>query len=137
MELDIQLRYGKRDPEELVNAIREDMEKIPGVAVNLGQFIAHRLDEVLSGIRAQIAIKIYGTDLDQLLAKGQQVEQILGGIKGVRDLQLEQQIRVPEVRIRVNRDRAARFGLNSGGVLETAHISFNSEHASRVLDGQK
>ncbi len=137
MELDIQLRYGKRDPEELIHAIREDLEKIPGVAVNLGQFIAHRLDEVLSGVRAQIAIKIYGTDLDQLLSKGQQVEQILGDIKGVRDLQVEQQIRVPEVRIKVNRDRAARLGLNSGDVLETAQIAFNGEHVSQVIEGQK
>ena len=137
MEFDIRLRYGKRDPEELVNAIREDLEKIPGVAVNLGQFIAHRLDEVLSGIRAQIAIKIYGTDLDQLLAKGQQVERILSGIKGIRDLQLEQQIRVPEIRIKVDRDRAARLGLNAGDVLEAAQIAFNGEAISQVIEGQK
>ena len=137
IEFDISLRYGKRDPEELIHAIREDLEKIPGVAVNLGQFIAHRLDEVLSGIRAQIAIKIYGTDLDRLLEKGQQVEQILSGIRGVTDLQLEQQIRVPEVRIKVNRDRAARFGLNAGNVLETAQIAFNGEHVSQVIEGQK
>jgi len=137
MELDIQLRYGKRDPEELIHALREDLEKIPGVAVNLGQFIAHRLDEVLSGIRAQIAIKIYGTDLDQLLAKGQQVEQIMAGIKGVTDLQLEQQIRVPEIRINVNREHAARHGLNAGDVLEVAQIAFNGEHVSKVIEGQK
>lgn len=137
IEFDISLRYGKRDPEELIHAIREDLEKIPGVAVNLGQFIAHRLDEVLSGIRAQIAIKIYGTDLDRLLEKGQQVEQILSGIRGVTDLQLEQQIRVPEVRIKVNRERAARFGLNAGDVLETAQIAFNGEHVSQVIEGQK
>jgi CzcA family heavy metal efflux pump len=137
MELDIQLRYGKRDPEELIHALREDLEKIPGVAVNLGQFIAHRLDEVLSGIRAQIAIKIYGTDLDQLLAKGQQVEQIMTGIKGVTDLQLEQQLRVPEVRINVNREHAARHGLNAGDVLEVAQIAFNGEHVSKVIEGQK
>src|SRR5207244_8503455 len=114
-----------------------DLEKIPGVAVNLGQFIAHRLDEVLSGIRAQIAIKIYSTDLDQLLAKGQQVEQILSGIKGVRDLQLEQQIRVPEVRINANRDRAARLGLNSGDVIEKAKIALYGENVSQVIEGQK
>jgi CzcA family heavy metal efflux pump len=137
MEMDIQLRYGKRDPEELIHAIREDLEKIPGVGINLGQFIAHRLDEVLSGVRAQIAIKIYGTDLDQLLAKGQQVEGILASISGVRDLQLEQQIRVPEVRIKVLRDRAARLGLNSGDVLETAQIAFNGEAVSQVIEGQK
>jgi Cu/Ag efflux pump CusA len=137
IEFDILLRYGDRDPEELVRAIREDLEKIPGVAVNLGQFIAHRLDEVLSGIRAQIAIKIYGPDLDRLLEKGQQVETILAGIKGVTDLQLEQQIRVPEVRIKVKRDRAARLGLNAGDVLETAQIAFNGEVVSQAIEGQK
>jgi CzcA family heavy metal efflux pump len=137
MEMDIQLRYGRRDPEELIHAIREDLEKIPGVGINLGQFIAHRLDEVLSGVRAQIAIKIYGTDLDQLLDKGKQVEGILAGIRGIRDLQLEQQIRVPEVRIKVNRDRAGRLGLNAGDVLETAQIAFNGEHISQVIEGQK
>lgn len=137
MEMDIQLRYGKRDPEELIHAIREDLEKVPGVGINLGQFIAHRLDEVLSGIRAQIAIKIYGGDLDQLLEKGKQIEGILGGISGVKDLQLEQQIRVPEVRINVHRDHAARLGLNSGDVLETAQIAFNGETISQVIEGQK
>jgi Cu/Ag efflux pump CusA len=103
----------------------------------LGQFIAHRLDEVLSGIRAQIAIKIYGADLDRLLEKGQQVEQIMAGIKGVKDLQLEQQIRVPEIRINVNREHAARHGLNAGDVLEVAQIAFNGEHVSKVIEGQK
>ncbi len=137
IEFDIQLNYGKRDPEELIHALREDLAKIPGVAINLGQFIAHRLDEVLSGIRAQIAIKIYGSDLDHLLEKGQQVEQILAGIRGVTDLQLEQQIRVPEVRIKVNRERAARLGLNPGNVLEVAQIAFNGEHISQVIEGQK
>ncbi|MEE9182066.1 MAG: efflux RND transporter permease subunit, partial [candidate division NC10 bacterium] len=137
IEFDILLRFGDRDPEELIHAIREDLKKIPGVAVNLGQFIAHRLDEVLSGVRAQIAIKIYGPDLDRLLEKGQQVEGILAGIKGITDLQLEQQIRVPEVRIKVDRGRAARLGLNVGDVLETAQIAFNGEVISRVIEGQK
>ena len=137
IEFDIMLRYGDRPPEELVHAIREDLEKIPGVAVNLGQFIAHRLDEVLSGIRAQIAIKLFGPDLDRLLEKGRQVEQILAGIRGVTDLQLEQQIRVPEVRIKVDREKAARLGLNAGDVLETAQVAFNGEVISQVIEGQK
>ena len=137
IEFDILLRYGERDPKDLVNAIREDLEKIPGVATNLGQFIAHRLDEVLSGIRAQIAIKIYGPDLNQLLERGREVEQIMGTIRGVTDLQLEQQIRVPEIRIKVKRDQAARLGLNVGDVLETAQIAFNGEAISQVIEGQK
>ncbi|MCZ6563745.1 MAG: efflux RND transporter permease subunit [Deltaproteobacteria bacterium] len=137
IEFDILLSYGEKDPEELVDDIREDLGKIPGVAVNLGQFIAHRLDEVLSGIRAQIAIKIFGPDLDRLLEKGQEVERIMGGIRGVTDLQLEQQIRVPEVRIKVNRSQAGRLGLNAGDVLDTAQIAFNGETISQVIEGQK
>jgi len=137
IEFDILLQYGERDPEELVHAIRDDLKKIPGVATNLGQFIAHRMDEVLSGVRSQIAIKIYGPNLDRLLEKGREVEQIMGTIRGVTDLQLEQQIRVPEVRINVKRDQAARLGLNVGDVLKTAQIAFNGETISQVIEGQK
>jgi CzcA family heavy metal efflux pump len=136
-EFDVTLRYGARDPEQLVNAIREDLEKVPGVAVNVGQFIAHRLDEVLSGIRAQVAIKIYGPDLATLRDLGGQVEAILREIRGVRDLQLEQQINVPEIRIKVNREEAGRLGLTPGDVLETAQIAFNGEVVSQVVEGQR
>ena len=136
-EFDVVLKYGKRDPEELVNAIREDLEKVPGVAVNVGQFIAHRLDEVLSGIRAQVAIKIYGPDLATLRDLGGQVEGILREVRGVRDLQLEQQINVPEIRIKVNREEAGRLGLTPGDVLETAQIAFNGEVVSQVVEGQR
>jgi len=136
-EFDVTLRYGKRDPEELVHAIREDLEKVPGVAVNVGQFIAHRLDEVLSGIRAQVAIKIYGPDLNVLRDLGTQVEAILREVRGVRDLQLEQQINVPEVRVTVNREQAGRLGLNPGDILETTQIAFNGEEVSKVIEGQR
>src|SRR6266540_1796166 len=136
-EFDVTLKYGKRDPEELVNAIREDLEKAPGVAVNVGQFIAHRLDEVLSGLRAQVAIKIYGPDLATLRDLGGQVESILREVRGVRDLQLEQQINVPEIRIKVNREEAGRLGLTPGDVLETAQIAFNGEVISQVVEGQR
>jgi Cu/Ag efflux pump CusA len=136
-EFDVTLKYGKRDPEELVQSIREDLEKVPGVAVNVGQFIAHRLDEVLSGIRAQVAIKIYGPDLGVLRDLGQQVEAILREVRGVRDLQLEQQINVPEIRVKVDREAAGRLGLNPGDVLEAAQIAFNGEVISQVVEGQR
>jgi Cu/Ag efflux pump CusA len=105
MEMDIQLRYGN-DPEAY--SCHRRSRKIPGVGINLGQFIAHR---PIGAVRHPCANcdQDYGGNLDQLLEKGQQVE-VLAGISGVRDLQLEQQIRVPEVRINVHRDRAARLG---------------------------
>jgi len=136
-EFDVTIRYGQRDPEELVHAIREDLEQVPGIASNVGQFIAHRLDEVLSGVRAQIAIKIYGPDLNVLRDLGRQTEAILREVRGIRDLQLEQQIDVPEVRITVDRPAAARLGLNAGDVLETAQIAFNGEVVSQVVEGQR
>jgi CzcA family heavy metal efflux pump len=136
-EFDVTLRYGTREPEELVHQIREDLEQVPGTAVNVGQFIAHRLDEVLSGVRAQIAIKVYGPDLNVLRSLGGQVEAILREVNGIRDLQLEQQIDVPQIRVAVNREMAARLGLNPGDVLETAQIAFNGEVLSQVLEGQR
>ncbi len=136
-EFDVTLKYGTREPEELVHRIREDLEQVPGIAVNVGQFIAHRLDEVLSGVRAQIAIKVYGPDLRVLRDLGGQVEAILREVKGIRDLQLEQQIDVPQIRIAVKREMAARLGLNPGDVLETAQIAFNGEVLSQVFEGQR
>jgi CzcA family heavy metal efflux pump len=136
-EFDVTIRYGARDPEELVHQIREDFEQVPGVAVNVGQFIAHRLDEVLSGVRAQIAIKVYGPDLRVLRDLGSRVEAILREVNGIRDLQLEQQIDVPQIKIAVNREMAARLGLNPGDVLETAQIAFNGEVLSQVFEGQR
>ncbi|MBI3988862.1 MAG: efflux RND transporter permease subunit, partial [candidate division NC10 bacterium] len=136
-EFDMTLRYGERDPEELTRAIREDLEKIPGVATVLGQFIAHRLDEVLSGVRAQIAIKLFGPDLRVLREKGRQIEGILRGIEGVTDLLLEPLINVPGIRINVDREAAARVGLNVGDVLETAAVAFGGTAVSQVLEGQR
>jgi CzcA family heavy metal efflux pump len=136
-EFDLTIRYGTRVPEDLLHAIREDLAQVPGTAVNVGQFIAHRLDEVLSGVRAQIAIKVYGADLNMLRNLGQQIEAILREVEGIRDLQLEQQIDVPQVHITVDRDTAARLGLNAGDVLETAQIAFNGEVISQVIEGQR
>ncbi|MBZ0169741.1 MAG: CusA/CzcA family heavy metal efflux RND transporter [Kofleriaceae bacterium] len=136
-EFDIAIRYSARDPELLLRAIREHLEKIPGVATVLGQFIAHRLDEVLSGIRAQIAIKIYGPDLAVLRAKGQQVEQFMREIRGVTDLLLEPLISVPGVRITVDREEASRLGLDVGDILETTEVAFGGRSVSRVVEGQQ
>jgi CzcA family heavy metal efflux pump len=139
-EFDVKLDYSRdktMSPDKLLEHIREDLHEIPGVAVNVGQFIAHRMDEVLSGIRAQVAIKIYGPDLDVLRKKGAEVEAIMRSVRGVEDLQLEQQINVPEVRIRINRDRAARYGLTIGDLATTVETLFNGATVSQVLEGQR
>ncbi|MDE2060136.1 MAG: efflux RND transporter permease subunit [candidate division NC10 bacterium] len=136
-EFDIALRYGKRDRETLLAAIREDVEEFPGVATSLRQFISERMDEVLSGTRTQIAIKVYGPDLAVLAAKGEQVEQIMRGIRGVTDLFREPLIHVPGIQIMVNREEAARLGLDAGNVLKTAEVAFAGTALSRVVEGQR
>ncbi len=136
-EFDLTIKYGKRPADELIELIRNDLKQIPGVAVNIGQFISHRFDEVLSGIRAQVAIKIYGPDLTKLRTLGKQVRDIAETVKGVEDLQLEQQIDVPQVIVKYDREKAARYGLNVGDLAEITETSLNGAAVSQVLEGQK
>ncbi|MGH7884944.1 MAG: efflux RND transporter permease subunit, partial [Thermodesulfobacteriota bacterium] len=122
-EFDLTIKYGERSADELLESIRKDLKQIPGVAVNIGQFISHRFDEILSGIRAQVAIKIFGSDLQQLRNLGKQVRDVMATVDGVEDLQLEQQIDVPQVVVKYNREKAARYGLNIGDLAEITETS--------------
>src|SRR5262249_12267481 len=138
-EFDINLRQLKngRSPEELTEQLRERLERTPGVTVNLGQFIAHRLDEVLSGIRAEIAIKIFGPDLETLRTLGDQARDAIQDVPGVVDLQLEQQIDVPSVRVQFRPDDAARYGIGVADFSRVVSAGFNGAVASQVLEGQR
>jgi len=139
-EFDVLLDFDK-DPSmpanELLRRIRADMANIPGAVFNVGQFIAHRMDEVQSGVRSQVAIKIFGDDLDQLYRLGQQVQSILGHVKGAVDINLEQQIRVPQISIRVDRTRAARYGVRVGDVLQDVSLYLNGTTVSKIQEGQR
>jgi CzcA family heavy metal efflux pump len=138
-EFDITLRQlmNGRSPEELTEQLRGQLEKTPGVAVNLGQFIAHRLDEVLSGIRAEIAIKVFGPDLKTLRSLGDQARDAIQDVPGVVDLQLEQQIDVPSVRVQFRPDDAARYGITVADFSQVVAAGFNGAVASQVLEGQR
>lgn len=136
-EFDVTIKYGRRPADELLESIRNGLKQIPGVAVNVGQFISHRMDEVLSGVRAQVAIKIYGPDLTKLRTLGTQVRDIMETVKGVEDLQLEQQIDVPQLVVKFNRERAARYGLNVGDLAGITETSLNGTTVSEVLEGLK
>lgn len=139
-EFDVRLDFDK-DPDmtanELLGRVRADLANIPGTAFNTGQFIAHRMDEVQSGIRAQVAVKIFGDDLDQLYELGQKVRGILENVSGAVDINLEQQIRVPQISIRVDRQRAARYGVGVGDVLRDVGMYLNGAAVSKVLEGRK
>ncbi len=137
-ELDVQIsEEGSRDREKTVETLRKELEKLPGVASNIGGFISHRIDDILSGVRSAIAIKIYGSELEQLRTIGQQVQSAMNGIPGIVDLQLEPQVPVKQVQIQFDRDAAARYGLSVGELAETIETALNGRTVSQVLEKQQ
>ena len=116
--LDVDLsEEGLKDREGSIEKLREEFAKLPGVAPNIGGFISHRMDEVLSGVRSAIAVKIFGPDLEQLRSLGQEVEAIMQTVEGIVDLQLEPQIPIEQIQIQFDRAAAGRYGLTVGELL--------------------
>ncbi len=137
-ELDVELsESGVKKREESVEILRKEFAKIPGVAVNIGGFISHRLDEVLSGVRSAIAVKIFGADLEQLRTIGQQVQAAMSNVGGVVDLQVEPQVPIKQLQIRFDRDAASRYGLQVGNLSETIETALNGNIVSQVLEQQQ
>lgn len=137
-EVDIELsKEAAKDLEASIEVLREATSEFPGVVVNVGGFISHRIDEVLSGVRSGIAVKIFGPDLAQLRDIGQQVQAVMGGVEGVVDLQLEQQVPIKQVQIKIDRDAASRYGLTVGNISETIETALNGKAVSQILDQQQ
>ena len=115
--------------------LRQAFHKLPGVAPNIGGFISHRMDEVLSGVRSAIAIKIYGTDLGELRRIGEAVEKAIKPIDGVVDLQLEPQLPIPQVQIHYDRPLAAALGLTVEELSQAVEIALNGKVVGHVVEG--
>ena len=112
-------------------------ENFPGVLVSVGQPIQHRLDHLLSGVNAQVALKLFGTDLDTLREKAEEIRAVISEIEGVADLQIEQQVQVEQLQIQVKRLEAARYGLRVADVTHFAETAFKGEAVSQVIQGQR
>jgi CzcA family heavy metal efflux pump len=136
--LDVELsEKGIKDRSGSIEKLREEFAKLPGVAPNIGGFISHRMDEVLSGVRSAIAVKIFGPDLEQLRTLGRQVEDIMKTVGGVVDLQLEPQLPIKQIQIKFDRQQAARYGLTVDSLAETIEIALNGRVVSQVLEQQQ
>lgn len=136
--LDIELsQAGMEDRKDTIEKIREEFAKIPGVAPNIGGFISHRMDEVLSGVRSAIAVKIFGPDLEQLRTIGNQVNDVMKTVEGIVDLQLEPQVPIEQIQIKFDRDSAARYGLTVGQLSEIIETALNGQVVSQVLEKQQ
>ncbi|MCC6123437.1 MAG: efflux RND transporter permease subunit [Pirellulales bacterium] len=126
-----------RSREEVLDDIREAMADIPGIVTSVEQPLAHLISAMLSGVQAQVAIKLYGDDLDVLRAKIKEMEKIVAGVPDVKDLMAEPQISIPQLRIELDRDRLARKGLTPGDVNEFVETAMHGKVISEVLQGQR
>lgn len=123
-----------RPREEVTADIRDRITNIPSLRLNIGQPISHRLDHVLSGVRAQVVVKVFGPDLRELRAVAVDIEQRMHGIEGVVDLQVEPQVEIPQVRLRVDHREAARHGLAPGDVAALLETAYRGRVVSQVFD---
>jgi CzcA family heavy metal efflux pump len=135
-EIDVDLERSHRSREEVVTDIRSRLAMLP-VAVNVGQPISHRLDHMLSGVRAQIALKITGEDLDTLRNLAEQMQNRMAGIKGLVDLQVERQVRIPQVQVSVDYQKAGLYGVAPSHVTEALETLLNGRVVSQIIDGNR
>ena len=135
-EIDVTLRMQERSKDEVLAEIRERVTLLPGMNVTIGQPISHRIDHMLSGTRANIAVKVFGDDLTMLRSLARQVEAVMRGVPGVVDLSVEQQTDIPTVRVQVRPEDAARYGLQPGEVAAKIQTAFVGSEVNRVLEGQ-
>src|SRR5262245_59036074 len=135
-EIDVDLNRSSRSKDEVITEIRSHLAMLP-VAVNVWQPISHRLDHMLSGVRAQIALKIFGEDLDTLRGLAEQLQSRMAGIKGLVDLQVERQERIPQVRVAVDYQKAGLYGAAPAHVTETLETLLNGRVVSQIIDGNR
>jgi heavy-metal exporter, HME family len=135
-ELDVGIKRSARSLEQIYADMRERLAALPA-AMGIGQPISHRIDHMLSGVRSQIAIKVFGDDLDTLRAQAESLRQKLSGMSGVVDLEVEKQVLTPQIRVQINYDKASAYGLSPATLLRELQILIDGERVSQVIEGNR
>ena len=136
-ELDVQFRLDGRSREEVFDDMRTRLGAIPGIAVTVGQPLGHRIDHMLSGTRANIAIKLFGTDLSRLQMLGNQIKTTVSGIEGLVDVAVEQQAQTPQLQVRANRLALAQYGITVDDFNRFVDLAFSGEKIGDIYEGQR
>jgi CzcA family heavy metal efflux pump len=136
-EIDVDFKDTGRPRSVVLQELREKVEKTGDVYVNIGQPISHRLDHLLSGVRAQIAVKVFGPELPELRRLGAQVESLLKTIPGIVDLQLEPLVLIPQLKIAMNREETSRTALRPGALAEDLEMALNGVTVGSFLEKQR
>lgn len=136
-EIEAPFELGKRSKKEVVAEVRAKLNTLPGVNVEIGQPISHRIDAMLSGTRANIAIKLFGTDLDKMFLLGNQIKSEIEGIPGIADLNVEQQIERPQLQIVPNREMMDKYGITPSEFNDMVEVYLAGKVVSQVYEGNK
>jgi len=136
-EIDVRLSMKDRGKEELLREIRGSLGTISGITTTVGQPISHRIDHMLSGTRAAIAVKIFGDDLGTLRTVAEQVKAAVSGVPGAVDVAIEQPIDVPQLAVRFKKEDVRRYGATPGVLAETLERAFTGTIATHVIEGQR
>ena len=135
-ELDLKLKRSERSVEQVYADIRSRIATLPA-AIGIGQPISHRIDHMLSGVRSQIAIKIFGDDLDTLRAQAEALRQRLAAVKGVVDLEVEKQVLTPQIKVQVDYDRALGLGITPAKLLAELQVLIDGERVTQIVEGSR
>ncbi len=136
-EVDVNFTLKDRTRDEFLEDVRKKIAGIPGIASTVGQPLGHRIDHMISGTRANIAIKLFGNDLNKMFTIGNQIKSSIVDIEGLVDVNVDQQVEIPQIQIRANREMLAQYGITIEQFNEFIDIAFGGEKLSDIYEGQR
>jgi CzcA family heavy metal efflux pump len=136
-DLEVILKESHKPHKDIVAEVRNKLTGIPGIVLNIGQPISHRLDHMLSGVRAEIVLKIFGADLKNLRNIAEGMKKEFKDIRGLADLQIEQQVNIPQVQIHPDRTKALMYGVNTNQVATFLETALNGKEVAQVREGER
>lgn len=135
-EIDVRFELGDKTKEEFTTELRNALSVVPGTNITIGQPIGHRIDHMLSGTRANIAVKIFGPNLQELRTIANSVKIEMEKVQGAVDVSVAQEVEVPQTKIKFNREAMALYGVTVGQLADAIDVAFNGEVVSEIREGQ-
>ena len=136
-EFECPFELGKKTRKQLTEEVRQKLAVLPGVNIEIGGPISHRIDAMLSGTKANIAIKLFGSDLNKMYEIGQKIKNSISGVEGIADINVEQQVERPELNITPKREMLARYGISLPEFAEVVRVMMEGEVVSTVYEGNR
>lgn len=136
-EIDVNFTLSERSQEEFLLDVRQTLNEVPGIAFTVGQPLGHRIDHMLSGTRANIAIKLFGNELNRMFSIGNHIKSEIVDIEGLVDVNVDQQIEIPQIQIIANRDMLANYGISLNQFNDYIDIAFGGEKLADIYEGQR